>query len=52
MNARVLNILCLMLLISFAVWSILLWRDGRHELAQYVLVWALVLPAIVRGLVI
>ena len=50
MNPHVLNIICLLILIGFAIWSLVLWFDGNRELAQYVLVWAIVLPAVLRGL--
>ncbi len=49
MNARALNILCLLLMVALAVWSAVLWRDGAASAAIYALVWAIVAPALVRS---
>ncbi|HYE04266.1 MAG TPA: hypothetical protein VEL07_01985 [Planctomycetota bacterium] len=50
MKPRALNILCLVLLIGLAIWSLVLWRDGKIELAIYAAVWALLAPKLVRSL--
>ncbi len=47
---RGINTICLIILIGFAIWSGVLWHDGSREPAIYVLIWAMVLPAIVRSI--
>ena len=51
MNARVLNIICLVLLIGLAIYSLILWQDGKLDLAIYAAVWALLAPTFVRSVV-
>ncbi len=48
-NARVINVICFLILIGFSIWSIITWKDGNEALATYLLVWAIVLPAAIRS---
>jgi hypothetical protein len=50
MKPRTLNIICLVLLIGLAVWSLVLWNDGKHELAIFAAVWAMLAPMFVRSI--
>ncbi len=50
MKPRALNILCLILLIGLAIWSLVLWQDGKLDLAIYAAVWAMLAPMLVRSL--
>ncbi len=50
MKPRALNVLCLILLIGLAIWSLVLWHDGKLDLAIYAAVWAMLAPTLVRSL--
>ena len=50
MKPRALNVLCLILLIGLGLWSLVLWHDGKVELATYAAVWAMLAPTLVRSL--
>ncbi len=50
MKPRVLNIICLVLLIGLAIWSLVLWQDGKLDLAIYAAVWAMLAPTALRSL--
>lgn len=49
MKPRALNLICLVLLIGLAIWSLVLWNDGKMDLAIYAAVWALLAPTFVRS---
>jgi hypothetical protein len=49
LKPRLVNIICLILLIGLAIWSLVLWQDGKLDLAIYAAVWAMLAPTVVRS---
>ncbi len=49
MNARLINVLCFLLLIGLGIWSLVLWHDGHRDMAIFAAVWAMLAPAILRS---
>lgn len=50
MNTRLLNVICLLLILGGAIWSAVLWHDGDIARATLVAVWAMLAPSILRAL--
>ncbi|MBA3684084.1 MAG: hypothetical protein H0W72_02445 [Planctomycetes bacterium] len=50
MKPRLVNIICLILLIGLAIWSLVLWQDGKLDLAIYAAIWAMLAPTVVRSI--